>query len=108
MAISGGTAALVLAGARQMGVSTKQVAKYSNFTANPAFAVAVNGTNPMQGDATWSNIPGTQVRVDWGDGTVEYTANDGAATHVYATTGAKTVNVSGLGIGKKATVTITG
>lgn len=105
MAISGSTAALVRAGANKYGTSIKEMAEFTNLSLATAFAIADSAT-ALQGNATWSGFDGAVVTIEWGDGKVETTANDGAATHTYPANGTYAAVIRGLGATRKASVTI--
>ena len=58
---------------------------------NMAVGVAT-GVTARTVNLTVTNIsPGNTVKVNWGDGTADTTVTAGAATHVYATAGVKTM-----------------
>jgi hypothetical protein len=111
MAISGGSTALVLAGARKMGVPYEDLAEYTNVTTGKvgaAASITASDQTSQKGRLAWTGLEGI-VRVYWGDGVVskaEATLVAGYVEHTY--TGAATyhVVVVASGVTMKATLVI--
>jgi hypothetical protein len=109
MAISGVADSDIENIARALGESRRAIATQLGYTYKaPGVAATDAGSHAMH--VVITNMFGI-LTVDYGDGTVisvDADANGGAtpANHTYASAGAKTVNVTGLGATKSGTVTL--
>ena len=113
MAVSGGSSALVLAGAKKLGESYKSLAAYTNWSTagktGTAEAITASDRTGHVGRVAFTGLEGG-VRVYWGDGTVTKTTDaqqtTGYVEHTYAGAGSKAIVVTASGRTLKATLSI--